>query len=339
MNNEAAIQEKTDEIHNLIKGGNARSPEMDAVLKDLDALKSETPKTAKDYLHTLQSIKDYARTAREKAFSTGMNRAERIEHENAFNALDEKAEEISKVLEENIGPENAQKLKELNNGWRTRVVPLQRNNVYQKIKYEGKMSDNIMKELRGNKNPGNQIIKEFIQNDPELLKNVVGQRYAGKVAGLHGANETAMEYINKMPELKDMIQQRAYAQNAIPIAEKKVAEAAASHKETLANHAKNLKSSEERSGINQEIADIQEKLPTYDKTINELRQKKSQRDISLGKKVKYESEYQKALKAKKSAQARLKTIGYVAATPVIGYPAIKVGSAIWGGSKGEKSGD
>lgn len=329
IDNTNAIQEKTSELHDLIKSGMARSPEMDSVLKELDTLKEQKPVTAKEYLHTLQSVKDYARKAREKSYSYGMNKEERLQYESKFNELDDKAEEMAKTLEENIAPEQADRLRELNAGWRERVIPLQRNRIYQRLKNEGKMSADIIKDLRGEKNPGNQIIKEIIQNDPEALRNVVGQRYANKPEKLHNLDETAQEYVNKMPELQDMIKQREVAQSAIPATKQKLEEAAQLHKETESTHAANLKAGEKRTAIQDEISDIQEnKLPALDRTIQDLRSKKAQKNISLKEKVKHEDAFNKAKERKEKYTKRLKILLGIAGTGIVGYKAIRTGTAL-----------
>lgn len=335
VNNEAEIKQKTSEIHDLIKSGHSRSPEMDKVLKDLDALNSEKPKSAKEYLNILQSVRGYARDAREKAYSYGINKEERLAQEAKFNELDEKADEMSKTLESSVGEEDSARLKALNQGWRKRVIPLQRNRLYQRIRHEGRMSSDIIKSLSGSRNKGNQIIKGIIQNDPELIRNVVGQRYVGatnkinKIHKIHKADETAREYIDKIPELRTMIEQRKAAQSAIPIAEEKAKEAEIIHKEVEAAHTKNFQENEKRSSIQNEIKDIQEnKLPALDRTISDLRKKKSVKNLALKEKIEHENDFKKAKEKKEKYSKRLATLGGLATKGLIGYTALKTGTAL-----------
>lgn len=321
LDNAEDIQNKTDEIYRLIESGHSRSPEMNKVLKELDVLKSEKPKNAKEYLHTIQSVKDYARKAREKAYSYGMNKEERLAHENTFNELDAKAEEMSNILENSVGEEDANRLKELNAGWRERVIPLQRNPIYQRIRHKEQMPADIIGALRGSRDKGNQLIKEHIQNDPELLKHAVGQRYASKPEKLLKVGETAREYIAKMPELKQLIEQRTNAQNAIPLAKQKMEEADLIHREVQSSHA-------ERSSIQNEINDLQESMPALDNKIAELQRKRAEKNISLKEQFKTSNELKKAKQMKEKYWRRFKTLSGLAATGFLGYKAKTLGSAL-----------
>lgn len=306
VENESQIKQKTEEMHDLIRSGEAQSKEMNAVLKDLSDLSKEEPKTAKDYLHALQSVKQYAREAQKKSFKTGMNREERTAWEQRYDELNEKADELSNTLESNINPEDATKLKSLNSRWRNEVVPLYKNKVYQGILKNGQMPDNIVKSLRGNKS-GNVLIKNIIKNDPELLKNVVGQRYARKASSIHEPNETMNEYLERMPELNSLKEQHSKAQEAIRMTKQR-AEEAKLHHENIS------KGSEKRQKIHTDIQNLQDKIAQQDKIINKLKSAKERKNISLEEKTKAEKEYKKALEIRTKARRKLMWVGGTLAT-------------------------
>jgi hypothetical protein len=96
---------------------------------------------------------------------------------------------MGKTLEGSVGGEDYKRLKDLNSRWRNEVVPLQRNTIYQNLSSnrtgrKGQMPSNIMNSLRGS-DRGNILMRNIIHNDPELSRNVVGQRFAENPEKLH----------------------------------------------------------------------------------------------------------------------------------------------------------
>lgn len=326
IDNTDAIQKKSDEIQNLIKNNFARSPEMNKALNELDSLKQNQSVNASDYLRALRSTSQYAREARQKAYTPGLNAEERYIEQQKYNDLDDKVDEMKKALESGVGSDNMQQLKSLNDAWRTQVVPLQKNPIYQKLHYSSQMPADIMKALRG-KEPGNVLIKNAIQSDPEALRNVVGQRYAENPADLHSANEGEQEYINKMPELKNMMEQHKAATQRVAESKNAVDQAQLVHEKSLAQEAKaqKLSASQQKKATKQ--AALKDKLiediKQLEKHIPILKDAASKKGLSLQKKMQAQRAYSEALEKKKAAQTKLWVVAGSLGIPVVEYKIAK----------------
>ena len=220
------------EIENLVKEGKAQSKEASQLVEELNNLKEKEIIPANDYLTAFRSMRDYAREARSKAYEPGMNAEERAAWKKRYDELDAKVDEMGEALESGIGKKDAARLKNANKNWREKVVPLYKNTTYQTIKKRGRMPDNIMKTLRGT-DPGDVIMRNIIKNDPELLKNVLGQRFAEKPSALHTAGELEQEYIKHAPELQQKMQNHKQAVEHLPKAKEAAQNAKSFHEEAI----------------------------------------------------------------------------------------------------------
>lgn len=291
LDNKQIIDQKTNELIDFIKNNEAYTPEARALLKELNKLEKEpTEMSAKDYLTSLRSVKQYAADARSKAYKHGMNAEERAAWEQKYNTLENKADEMDSILENSIGTDLAERLSMANKRWRTEVVPMYKNPTYQKIFHQGKIEGNIIEKLRGT-DPGDVIMREIIKKDPELLKNVVGQKYAKNPSELHEENELVNEYLEKMPELKEML---------------------SGHKLSLENISKNKQLVEDAKVFEKEVATrkaLEEEISTLDKHIKELQRLANRKNISLEEKIKAEKRLEQEKEKRSKARKKLVYIG------------------------------
>lgn len=306
------------EITELVRSGKGETPEATKLADELHNLKGKEVIPANDYLTSYRSMKQYAREARAKAYTPGMNAEERAQWKQKYNDLDAKVDEMGKVLENGIGTENAEALRKANDAWRTKVVPLYKNTTYQGVRFKGRMPDNIMKSLRGTE-PGDALMKDIIKNDPELLKNVVGQRYAHKPAELHEAGELEQEYLDKMPELRNALESHKQAQNAIEMTGRMAKNAQIQHEETLLaekNASKVAEEVEKQRAKNQSLrdkfeakkADLEKEISLAEKHAANLKRISAEKKLSLEEKDKIEKERKRVeelVESKKASQARL----------------------------------
>lgn len=298
INNSDRIADLNSQVLKMLKDNRVDTKEGKQLLDELHGLEGQQESIpASDYLRAYRNARQLAREARQKAYQPGMKAEERNEWKQRYDALDDKVEEMGDVLEQGIGKEDYQKLHDLNNQWRTKVVPLYRNTTFQKILKSNQMDDNIIKKLRGNE-AGNMLMKNIIQNDPAILKNVVGQRYAVRPNEIHNPNETMREYMDKMPELKQMLNQRNQANVIAKRADENVMNAEKQHKELT-------EQAQQRAEQHQQINEVQEKIAKQERIIAELRKTANRKDISLAEKAKAESELAKATQAKTKAQQKL----------------------------------
>lgn len=115
----------------------------------------------------------------------------------------EKTEGIIKdVLERGLG-EHADEFKRVNKGYSEQVFPLRGNKVIRKLtrKEPGNLSGNMAKEFSGG-GKSQELLRSIVKQDPELLRNVIGQRYALKPNEIHRPDEIMREYLNETPELQ-----------------------------------------------------------------------------------------------------------------------------------------
>ena len=216
------------------------------------------------------------------------------------------------ILEQHIGTEDSAILKRANTGWRERVVPLYRNRIYQNIHYKQQMPANIIQSLRGNEK-GNQIIKDVIQKDPELLKNVIGQRYAAKPHELHNAGELAQEYLDKMPELQDLLMNHKEKLTNMQPAKETLEAAETQHARNLAQEKqadKIIENQKQKTDeYNKKKTKLENEINELNRHIKNLQESASRRNISLEKKVKAEKELAIAKEKMKKARRKLLYLG------------------------------
>jgi hypothetical protein len=117
---------------------------------------------------------------------------------------------VSKALQEGLGEHSAE-FKRLNEGYSTQVYPLRGNKIIQKA-IKGKLGPNALEDIVGS-GKGEELLKDIIKQDPELLRNIIGQRYAKKPENLFEIDEHVAEFINEMPELKKIIAQQEQSMN------------------------------------------------------------------------------------------------------------------------------
>ncbi len=330
MSNPERAKEIVDEITSIVRSGpgGATSKEAKMLMRELEEIKNSPTIRADKYLSMKKSVEGYAREARKKAYQTGINEEVRQKHLQDMDELDETADRMSTVLENGVGKENAERLKKANEVWRTRIIPLQKNRTYQKMHFTGKMPENIMKEFRGWE-PGDNIMKNEILKDPELLRNVVGQNFSKNPEKLHGAGELEQPYLENMPELQGMLAKHKELKEAIPLHENAVNEAGINHKNIL-NQEKSahdiINSQSERIAKNEKkrnklLSDIEK----MNKQLPELRARSNEKGISLKEKLSREKEYNEILsKKKKAITIILGTAGVTGLASLGSYPLYKI---------------
>lgn len=113
--------------------------------------------------------------------------------------------ELEPKLKQVMSPEDKLLWEKTNKAYRENIVPLQKSPIYRELKNNKTLPKNMMAKLVG-LSPDKQIIKNIIKSDPKILRNVVGEKYAGKLEKLHDRGATENEYISHMPEFQQMIE-------------------------------------------------------------------------------------------------------------------------------------
>ena len=304
VDNSNETKSLTTRLLELVKQGQMDSPVAKKVATELADLKNaKTIIPADEYLTVLRSAKDYARQARTKAFTPGMNAEERAEWHRRYNALDDTVQEMEGNLENAVGDVNAEKLKDTNSAWRDYVIPLQKNTTFQTIRHKGRIEGDIMNKLRGT-DKGDVLMRNIIKSDPEILKNVVGKRYAEKPTELHEAGERENEYISKMPQLKNMLQQHKEATTAHENANQNLSTIEKYHENVLKQEKKGqelaAKEQEKFKQTQVRKQELKDEIDNLDANINKITARSKHADITLDEKMRLEAQLKK-LKAKRKA--------------------------------------
>jgi hypothetical protein len=320
---------------------------------------------ASDVLKNYRTMRHLSQKLNKEAYSTKVAGNKELQSEMLAKAeeFENNAQNLETLLENNdLGP-SLKNLKEANKRWREEVTPLYRNKTYKQF-LNGLGPDNIMKALRGN-GPGQAIIRKIIQEDPELLRNVVGQRYANNPSKLHEFDELTHEYTQHMPEVQEFKNQHFESKQAetqakmdlerakhehqmqreqADIAHRKATEKAKNetrakkaetHKENLAKqkeHEEKIK----HFKMQQEMKSLEEESVNLKDHADKLKEKASRRDISLKQKLDLEAEIkqtkEKLAKVDKDKAIRrklLKGAAYLGAA-ALGVPIYGVGKKLFG---------
>lgn len=273
------IEQAMLELKNTLSPGMMETPEGKNLINMVANMETYENIPAKNVLAAMRTARDLARKMREKQFAPGTNAEERIALGDKAKELEEKYQDVSEKFEDAVGPEDSEALKKLNSAWKARVLPLQRNKVYQTMRFDKRLNWDLIKELRGDVK-GNDIIKAAIKSDPETLKLVLGQRYYEAPESLFEPNETASEYLEHAPQVKSLLD---------------------SHK-ALTEQMNRLK--ELRPGVMGKAKEMTESLfkgrdlaernELLNKHIAELEKVAKQKNISLKEKIKLEKQIKEA---------------------------------------------
>lgn len=321
---------------------------------------------ASDVLSNYRTLRHLSHKIQKEAFSTKVASNKDLQGEMLKKAddFDKSAKNLETILENSNLGTTLTTLKTANKRWRDEITPLYQNKTYRQF-LNGLGPDNIIKALRGN-GAGQEIIRNIIKKDPELLRNVVGQRYATNPAKLHEFDELTHEYTQHMPEIHEFkkkhfeskqeeskhrmnLEQAKHeyqmAREQADIAHRKGIEQAREqtrlkketvHKENLAKqeaHAQKTKYFK----IQQEIKDLEARHSKLTDSANKMQEKSRKKNISLKEKLEVESQLkdvrQQLTAIQKDISLRnnlLKGVGAIG-LGALGIPAYGVAKKLFGG--------
>lgn len=201
----------TEDIQNLLKTGDTSSPEMIKLNDELHNLGKGETMPANEFVSAYRSLKGLSQKTRSSAYGKSPQEFDRLIQ--SADAMDLNVGKMQKIIDNGLGEDNLETLKKLNHRYATEIAPLFKNKFFQHMQKNNKAPSNMIEQLTNepyvkstnpNQITGTQILNDIIKSDPELLKNVVGERFAHKPEGLHAWDEAAHEFIQHMPELQEM---------------------------------------------------------------------------------------------------------------------------------------
>ena len=238
----------------------------------------------------LAKYKDF----RDRTFKLGQRlrdpRVEEVEKQKMQEALTEARKmqaKMKEVLDAGLG-EYKPEFERVNKGYSEQIYPLRDNPVVQNAQ-EGRLSDNIIKSLRTNEE-GMPLVRELVKQDPEILRNVIGQRYFSKPEELHNPNELMREYLGEVPQLKRLLNEKQTANTALEQSRANAKAAQEQHKAILKRSAESQKLETHVSDLHDKIENGKKELSTLEKNITSLKEASNKKNISLAKKIQIEKQ-------------------------------------------------
>lgn len=322
---EKGIEQAMKELSSSVSPQWLQSPEGQALVSQIAKMEEHEVIPAKNMLAAIRTARDLAKKMRDKQFAYGTNAEERLLLDEKARTMEEQVKNVSELFEDSIGEKDAARLKELNKFWREKVIPLQRNKVYQKMRYEGKFDWDLIHELRG-KVKGDDLIKAAIKENPETLKMILGKRYYEQPEKLFEPNETAREYLEHAPDVKGLLEAHKNLSSGI-------------------NRLKELKPGVYKKANAMTNAmfkneDYNTRKVILDKHIKALEEMAKKKDISLKERVKLQNELKLAKKIERQNTPAVSE-GFMGVTAADVVPPqykipYKIGKHLWMKARGKK---
>lgn len=186
------------------------------------------------YFAKFRSFRDAFYKLKKSSKTHGIDAVDRLAMDDAIEALKPISAVVKDTLEKGLGTEYGERLEKINTHFKEKVVPLRSNKIIKSIRGGKGLPKNISDALRV-PTPGNELIKAHIKQNPELLKNIIGQRYAATPKKVHKPNAVMQEYINSHPETKALIEQRNKSFEAVKESKKNIETSEKIHAEQKEN--------------------------------------------------------------------------------------------------------
>lgn len=243
--------------------------------------------SAADFLAKFKDFRDRSYKLGQKLRDPRVEEVEKQKIESALKSAREMQVQMKQVLDEGLG-EYKPEFERINKGYAEQVFPLRDNPVVKAAK-EGRLTDDVMKSLRTNE-PGMPLLRDIVKQDPELLRNIVGQKYFSKPNAIHNPNEMTLEYLNEMPELKQMLNEYRQASNTLEQAKNNTKLAEEKHAEVQAQNKKSAKIEKDINDLTEQVNKYKDEIQKIEKNIDRIRQAAEKKNISLEQKIKSEKE-------------------------------------------------
>lgn len=228
------IGSKYDELeNNLPEIKISGSPDMEAVEKELKKFTSDKANlnedqkdsfrkalaathpsakgktiNGKEFFRAYRSLKRMEGAQRSKAF--GLSPKEHDEWIERANQTKKTHEDMEKIIEQHFPADTIKRLHEINHEYSNQVAPLHENPMYQHMLKHGRYKGNMIEALTGT-TPGNKILNNLIQNNPELSRLVLGHSFAGNPEKLMVPNKAIDPFVQANPQISQLMRRQKQA--------------------------------------------------------------------------------------------------------------------------------
>lgn len=366
LSNPREAKEIIADMQEGLKKHDTTSENMKRLFDELDNLGKGTIVPADKFVSAYRTLRSSAQKVRSSAYGKSQDEFNRLIAQ--ADAMDADVEKMAHVIDDGLGEDNLKELHKLNHRYATEVAPLFKNKFFQHMQRNNKAPINMIEQLTNepfikstnpNKVTGTQILNQIIKADPELLQNVVGERFAHKPDALHQWDEAANSFIQHMPELQKMRakhfeakqneaqakldldtakqQHQMQKEQAVIEHRKQVKEAAEQtrikkaqvHNENQAKQ-KEYDQKSEHFKLHEQIQALDQQYATLSENAKKMQAKANAKNITLKEKMAIETQLEKTMqKLSKLQKDRnllkkvAKGIGYTALGVAVGTPAFK----------------
>lgn len=271
-------QIKTLLDHQLKTSNNLETPVVKELRQELDKVSgSGDVIPAKDFFSLYKAARQTSYRLRAKANENGSNLTS-AERDNMIKEADhylEQSEKMKPLLDEVMGKDNAELLAETNKAFSKQVAPLWRNPHYWKIREEQTIPSNFLEKINSGAS-GNSTLRKLIQENPEISRLSIGQKFSAKPASIHESDVLYNPYIDRVPDLKATIMRHKGALENVAKAEEyntagnvKRANEAETLKTRINQRTEREKLSAEMAKHEDYISKAQNELPRLEKTLQD----------------------------------------------------------------------
>lgn len=149
---------------------------------------------ASDYINSYKATRDLSRVARQRSRQEGIPQDERQKWENRASQLEPLVREQRSVLQKDLPNNLFNDLLETDRLWAENVIPFYQNKIYQDVRQHELAPKNMIDVTAGNANH-RTIMQRVIQNNPELNRLALGQRFSENPKNMLTAGERDLPYI------------------------------------------------------------------------------------------------------------------------------------------------
>jgi predicted nucleic acid-binding Zn-ribbon protein len=246
-----------------------------------------TDTNAADFLAKYKDFRDRTFKLSQRLRDPRVEEVEKQKMQEALTQARQMQAQMKQVLDAGLGKFKPE-FERVNKGYSEQIYPLRDNPVVQNA-HEGKLSDNIIKSLRTNEE-GMPLVRELVKQDPEILRNVIGQRYFAKPEELHNPTELMREYLGEVPQLQRLLNEKQTANAALEQSRTNANVAQQQHADLVKRQAQSEKLETNLGELHDKIKGSSKELKTLEKHISSLRDAAKKKGISLEKKVQIEKQ-------------------------------------------------
>lgn len=308
--------EVLSELRELVKTGNLDSPEVKRLSEQLANIDESGEISARQLLASYRGARDHYYDALYDA-KTNPSDELRIKARERAKILEKEKDKLYDVLKNNIPGDDLKLLEDATAEFRDKIVPMRSNSLAREIKKTGKVKGSIIEKLVGNEE-GLPLIQEMVGSDPELMRLVVGQKYAKKPSELHEPDELVSRYLPGMPELQKLVGEHKGLTQEAAQASKSLEEAKLYDVEKSKLIKQKQKKEAAYADVRQKIKAEEQLIKKQDVKIAQLKDLKQKKDISLKEKVAREQEYKEAVAIRDKMKRRVKRWGLYVGGPLAG---------------------